>query len=55
MSIITVMSRIISDLRARHRRRMVSAHLASLPLEVRKDIGWSDAIDRPRARRKHGN
>lgn len=54
MPIMHALNRIVADIRARHRRRMARAHLASLPLAVQKDIGWSDAIDRPRARPKHG-
>ncbi len=54
MSIMHTLNRIVADIRARHRRKVAHAHLANLPLAVRKDIGWSDAVDRPRARPKHG-
>ena len=54
MSIMHTLNRVVADIRARHRRRVARARLASLPLEVQKDIGWSDAADRPRARLKHG-
>lgn len=52
MSIINALSRIARDLRARRRRAATIVELSSLPLDIRKDIGWPDPMERQPARPK---
>lgn len=53
MPIIDTLSRIARDFRARRRRMATLSHLSSLPLDIRKDIGWPDPLERRPERRKH--
>lgn len=40
MSILSTLSRLASDFRSRRLRARTHHHLASLPREIQKDIGW---------------
>ena len=52
MSIVDTLGRIARDVRARRRRRATIVELSSLPLAIRKDIGWPDPVERHPARLK---
>lgn len=52
MSILTTISRLASDYRARRRRLETYLEITALPPEIRKDIGWpGGAADRDARRR----
>ena len=54
MSFLSALTRYAADYRARRRRMNTYLEIASLPLEIQKDIGWSDTFDddAPARRRK---
>jgi hypothetical protein len=55
MSIFTTIARYTSDYRARRRRYYNHLKLSSLPLEIQKDIGWTEAfVDGEEGRRTRG-
>lgn len=41
MSILSALSRYAGEYRARRRRLRTYMHIAGLPAEIRKDIGWT--------------
>jgi hypothetical protein len=51
MSILSVLSRYARDYRARRTRMRTSLRIASLPADIRKDIGWTGR-DEPRRRKR---
>lgn len=51
MSILSALSRYAGDYRERRRRLRTYMHIAGLPPEIRKDIGWTER-DQPRDRRR---
>ena len=44
MSILSTLTRLASDYRARRRRLGTYLEIAALPHELQKDIGWPDAV-----------
>lgn len=46
MSIFQALANLTSDYRARRRRYYNYVTLRSLPVEIQKDIGWMEALDR---------
>ena len=56
MSFLDAIARYAADYRARRRRMRTYLAISSLPLEIQKDIGWSDDFEEnepPARRRRH--
>ena len=53
MSVLSTISRLASDYRARRRRLAASMRIASLPHDIQKDIGWPDGIEERREPMRH--
>jgi hypothetical protein len=48
MSILSRISRLASDYRARRRRLATYLEISSLPHDIQKDIGWPDGMEERR-------
>ena len=53
MSVLSTISRLASDYRARRRRLAAYLQISSLPHDIQKDIGWPDSIDERREPLRH--
>jgi len=55
MSILTTITRLASDYRARRRRLATYIEISNLPHDLQKDIGWPDPVEERRepVRRRH--
>lgn len=53
MSILSTLTRLASDYRARRRRLGTYLEIAALPHELQKDIGWPDAMADEDGPRRH--
>ena len=52
MTILSTISRLAADYRARRRRLATYLEISSLPVELQKDIGWPDGAEERRKPRQ---